>query len=155
MPVEVWSHNKNFRYSFIFWLVTVALRLVSIRLKRFSLYVRHVLEIFLGVNKKSRTTNVQLKQYALDFIEKPDFSNLTVLSMEIPFGNCRSFFFLRSWESGHALFVEVQTNHRWNEPCHEIMARFVLRTLILQTRMRIHPVGARRLMFDRTLRLLP
>ena len=27
------------------------------------------------------------------------------------------------------------------EPCHEIMALFVLRKLILQTRMRSHPVG--------------
>ena len=28
----------------------------------------------------------------------------------------------------------------WNEPCHEIMVLFVLRKLILQTRMRSHPV---------------
>ena len=28
-----------------------------------------------------------------------------------------------------------------NEPCHDIMALFVLRKLILQTRMRSHPVG--------------
>ena len=28
-----------------------------------------------------------------------------------------------------------------NEPAHEIMALFVLRKLILQTRMRSHPVG--------------
>ena len=28
----------------------------------------------------------------------------------------------------------------WNEPTHEIMALFVLRKLILQTRMRCHPV---------------
>ena len=28
-----------------------------------------------------------------------------------------------------------------NEPSHEIMALFILRKLILQTRMRSHPVG--------------
>ena len=27
------------------------------------------------------------------------------------------------------------------EPCHEVMVLFVLRKLILQTRMRSHPVG--------------
>ena len=29
----------------------------------------------------------------------------------------------------------------WNEPAHEIMTLFVLRNLILQTRMRSHPIG--------------
>ena len=36
-----------------------------------------------------------------------------------------------------------------------MMALFVLRKLILQTRMRSHPMGARCLVFGRTLRLLP
>ena len=33
------------------------------------------------------------------------------------------------------------TGERQNEPCHEIIAIFVLRKFILQTRMRSHPVG--------------
>ena len=41
------------------------------------------------------------------------------------------------------------------EPAHEIMAFFVLRNFILQTRMRNRLVEARCLIFGRTLRLLP
>ena len=41
------------------------------------------------------------------------------------------------------------------EPSHEIMELLVLRKLIFQTRMRSHPVGARRLIFGRILRLFP
>ena len=41
------------------------------------------------------------------------------------------------------------------EPAHEIMALFVLRKLNLQWHMHNHPVGARCLIFDRTLRLPP
>ena len=41
------------------------------------------------------------------------------------------------------------------EPSHEIMVLFVLRKLILQIRMRSYPMGARCLIFGRTLRLLP
>ena len=41
------------------------------------------------------------------------------------------------------------------QPCHEIMALFVLRKPILQTRMRSHPGGARCPIFGRTHRLLP
>ena len=37
---------------------------------------------------------------------------------------------------------DEMTNHETTyEPCHEIMALFVLRKFILQTRMRSHPVG--------------
>ena len=39
------------------------------------------------------------------------------------------------------------------EPAHEIMVLFVLRKLILQTRMRSHPMEARCLIFGRTFRL--
>ena len=41
------------------------------------------------------------------------------------------------------------------EPSHKIMVLFVLRKLILQLRMRCHPVAVRCLIFGRTLRLLP
>ena len=41
------------------------------------------------------------------------------------------------------------------EPSHEIMVLFVLRKLILQTRMRSHPVGLDVWFFGRALRLLP
>ena len=47
------------------------------------------------------------------------------------------------------------TNQTSFELSHEIMVRSVLRKLILQTRMRSHPVGVRCLIFGRTLRLLP
>ena len=47
------------------------------------------------------------------------------------------------------------TNYRRFEPAHETMALFVLRKLIFQMRMRSYPVGARCLIFGRTLRLLP
>ena len=47
-------------------------------------------------------------------------------------------------------------NHDWsNEPSHEIMTLFVLRKLILQTRMRGHTAGLDVLFFVRTRRLLP
>ena len=46
-------------------------------------------------------------------------------------------------------------NNTTFEPFHEIMVLFVLRKLILQTRMRSHPVVARCSIFGRTLRLLP
>ena len=49
----------------------------------------------------------------------------------------------------------MNNNNNKLEPLHEIMVRFVLRKLILQTRMRSHPVGSRCLIFGRTLRLLP
>ena len=42
-----------------------------------------------------------------------------------------------------------------SEPAHEIMTFFVLRKLILQTRIRSHPVEARCLIFCQTLRLFP
>ena len=35
----------------------------------------HVLKLFFEVNKKSRTSNVQLEN-AMDFIKRPDLSNL-------------------------------------------------------------------------------
>ena len=41
------------------------------------------------------------------------------------------------------------------EPSHKTMALLVLRKLIFQTRMRSHPVGARRLIFGRILRQFP
>ena len=49
----------------------------------------------------------------------------------------------------------MKNNNRTFEPSHEIMSLFVLRKLILQTRMRSHPVGLDVLSFGRTLRLLP
>ena len=45
--------------------------------------VRHVPELFLEVNRKSKRSNVHLKN-VLIFIENPDLSNLTVFSIEIP-----------------------------------------------------------------------
>ena len=47
------------------------------------------------------------------------------------------------------------SDHCINEPAHEIMALFILRKLILQMRIRSHPVGVRCLIFGRILRLLP
>ena len=41
------------------------------------------------------------------------------------------------------------------EPALEIMVLFILRNLILQSRIRSHPVGARCLIFGWTLHLLP
>ena len=38
-------------------------------------------------------------------------------------------------------FFKFKLNIKFNEPSHEIMVLFVLRKLILQTRMRSHPVG--------------
>ena len=38
----------------------------------------------------------------------------------------------------------------WFEPSHEIIVLFVPRKLVLQTRMRSHPVGARYLIFGQT-----
>ena len=42
-----------------------------------------------------------------------------------------------------------------NKPCCGIMALFVLRNLVLQARMRNHPMAARCLLFGRTLCLIP
>ena len=42
-----------------------------------------------------------------------------------------------------------------NKPCRGIMALFVLRNLVLQARMRSHPMAARGLLFGRTLCLIP
>ena len=54
----------------------------------------------------------------------------------------------------HVICTMLQLRYLRNEPAHEIMALFVLRKLILQTRMPSYPVGPG-LIFDRTLRLLP
>ena len=42
---------------------------------------------------------------------------------------------------GYASEMLGSLQTRINEPSHEIMALFVLRKLILQTRMRSHPMG--------------
>ena len=49
--------------------------------------------------------------------------------------------YFRARRQTHATFLGKENTE--NEPCHEIMALFVLRKLILQTRMRSHPVGAK------------
>ena len=56
-----------------------------------------------------------------------------------------------SWYSRNTV---EQTRKQTNEPCREIMVLFVLRKLILQTRMRSQPVGDICLIFGRILRLL-
>ena len=61
-----------------------ALRLYNCNLKRLSLYVRHVDELFFQVNKVPDHLMCNLKRSGA-FTEKPDFENLTVLSMEIPY----------------------------------------------------------------------
>ena len=52
------------------------------------------------------------------------------------------------------ILVENGTQNQ-NEPSHEIIALFVLRKLILQTRIHNHPVGLDVMIFGWTLRLLP
>ena len=44
---------------------------------------------------------------------------------------------LQNWQAG----LNARLSDTLYEPSHEIMALFVLRKLILQTRMRSHPVG--------------
>ena len=45
-----------------------------------------------------------------------------------------------SW-SRFSFYKDIHASKEWNEPAHEIMALFVLHKLILQMRMRNHPMG--------------
>ena len=51
---------------------------------------RHVLKLFFEVSKKSRTSNVQLEN-AMNFIKRPDLSNLNTAFNRNSIGNSRHF----------------------------------------------------------------
>ena len=51
------------------------------------------------------------------------------------------FFNMRTMACERQLALNIVTPNWTNEPAHEIMVLFVLRKLIIQTRMRSHPVG--------------
>ena len=64
--------------------------------------------------------------------------SLLVLSWGCSFGYLPFSSQLEAFES---VSVLLRATERLNEPAHEIMVLFVLRKLILQTRMRSHPTG--------------
>ena len=69
---------------------------------------------------------------------------LYIFILMAQFHNAPSKFADVTWERQALAFGIhnlAQNNSKRNEPAHEIMALFVIRKLILQTRMRSHPVG--------------
>ena len=79
-------------------------------------------------------------------LDKIQGTVVTVQSQTSPIHFCRSFNFLSFVAITRWLMFICHPNSGHNdpktfEPCHEIMALFVLRKLILQMCMRSHPVG--------------
>ena len=73
---------------------------------------RVVLKLFFEVNKKSRTSNMQLEN-AMNFIKRPDLSNLNSAFNRNSIGNSPSYFFgRRRIFSDRAFSVEFLTNRR-------------------------------------------